>query len=100
MELGEKRKGMNMAYPSASDKDEAPEIIHQTVSLPLKILDGKKVKKGDYICITLEGTITGIHDDEYSSSFTMKAEEGSCEENDESGDEDNGTYLGGKEKEE
>ena len=99
MDLGTKRKGMNMAYPSATKEEGEEEIIHQTVSLPLKLLDGVKVKKGDKICIKLEGTITGIHDDEYSSSFTMKAEEGSCLDNDGDGDDDNGTYLGGEEKE-
>jgi len=101
MKLGEKRKGgMLDAYPSAVKETEAPEIIHQTVSLPLKLLNGKKIKKGDRICIELEGAVTGIHDDEYSSSFTMKAEEGECKSGDdaEEGDEP-GTILGGKSEE-
>lgn len=96
MKLGTKRKGMNMAYPSAVKEDE-DEIIHQTVSLPLKLLDGKKVKKGDRICIELEGEITAIEDNEYSSNFRMKAEEGKCTDNDEDGD--GGTYLGGESEE-
>ena len=50
-------------------KNKEPEIIHQTVSLPMKLLDGEKFKKGERICIKLEGEITAIHDDEYSSEF-------------------------------
>jgi hypothetical protein len=84
---------MEAAYPSATKSDEAPEIIHRTVSLPLKLLGDVKFKKGDRVCIKLEGEITGIHDDEYSSDFQMKAEEGECIENEE-GDGDGGTYLG------
>ena len=45
MDLGTKRKGMNMAYPSAVKEEGEDEIIHQTVSLPLKLLDGVKVKR-------------------------------------------------------
>ena len=40
-----------------------------------------------------------IHDDEYSSDFQMKAEEGECLEQ-EDGEEDGGTYLGKDSKEE
>lgn len=100
MKLGTKRKNLDTMYPSAAKSEDKDEMIHQTVSLPLKLLDGKKVKKGDRICIELEGVITGIHDDEYSSSFSMKAEEGECKDNDGDGDESNGTYLGGKEEKE
>ena len=98
MKLGTKRNGMNMAYPSATKEEGEDEIIHQTVSLPMKLLDGKKVKKGDRVCIELEGTLTGIHDDEYSSNFTMKAEEGECKTGgkDDDGDDEPGTILGGE----
>ena len=101
MQLGQKRKSLESMYPSATKGDEKDEIIHQTVSLPLKILDGKKVKKGDKICIELEGTITGIHDSEYISEFTMKAEEGECKDGgkDDDGDDEAGTILGGESKE-
>lgn len=102
MKLGtklERPTGMEGAYPSSSDEKKEPEIVHKTISLPLKLLEGIKVKKGDRICIKLEGEIVGIHDDEYSSEFQMKAEEGQCLDNDEDGDEENGTYLGGEKEE-
>ena len=57
-----------------------------------------KVKKGDKIKICIEGEITAIEDNEYSSNFRMKAEEGEVLDNDED-DNENGTYLGGEEKE-
>ena len=99
MKLGEKRKGPEEMYPSAVKEDNGvPEVVHKVVSLPIKLLGDTKFKKGDYVCIKLEGTITGIHDDEYSSDFQMKAEEGECIENEEGGDEENGTYLGKDEK--
>ena len=94
MKLGTEIKGANEMYPSAVKSDEKNEVIHQTVSLPLKLLGDVKFKKGDRVCIKLEGEIVGIHDDEYSSNFQMKAEEGECLDNDDSGDDDNGTYLG------
>ena len=99
MKLGTKRKGMNMAYPSATKEEGEDEIIHQTVSLPMKLLDGEKFKKGDRICIKLEGEITAIEDNEYSSNFRMKAEEGECLENDNDGEDEPGTILGGKSEE-
>lgn len=98
MKLGIERKGMEAAYPSATKSDEAPEIIHHTVSLPLKLLGDVKFKKGDRVCIKLEGEITGIHDDEYSSNFNMNAEEGECLDQEDSKN-DNGTYLGKELKE-
>ena len=98
MDLGTKRKGMNMAYPSATKEEGEEEIIHQTVSLPLKLLKDIKVKRGDKIKICIEGEITAIEDNEYSSNFRMKAEEGEVLDNDED-DNENGTYLGGEEKE-
>ena len=95
MELGEKRKGPEEMYPSAVKEDNgAPEIMHKTVSLPLKLLGDTKFKKGDRVCIKLEGEIVGIHDDEYSSDFQMKAEEGECLEQEDGDNEDSGTYLG------
>ena len=100
MKLGEKRKGgMLDAYPSAVKEEGKEEIIHQTVSLPMKLLDGEKFKKGDRICIKLEGEITAIEDNEYSSNFRMKAEEGECLENNNDGEDEPGTILGGKSEE-
>jgi hypothetical protein len=93
IKLGEERKGADAMYPSAVKGDEKTEVYHQTVSLPLKLLGDMKFKKGDRVCIQLEGEITGIHDDEYSSNFQMKAEEGECVDQ-EDGEGDGGTYLG------
>ena len=102
MKLGTKvdrPKGMMGAYPSAVKEETEPEIVHQTISLPMKLLDGEKFKKGDRICIKLEGEITAIEDNEYSSNFRMKAEEGQCLENNNNGEDEPGTILGGKSEE-
>ena len=69
------------------------------ISLPMELLDGEKFKKGDRICIKLEGEITAIEDNEYSSNFRMKAEEGECLENNNDGEDEPGTILGGKSEE-
>lgn len=93
MKLGEKRKEM---YPTAQPDNMPEEVMHKTVNLPLKLLADLKVKKGDKIKICIEGEITGIHDDEYSSDFQMKAEEGEVMEGGKEKEEgeEGGTYLG------
>lgn len=90
MKLGEKRKEM---YPTAQADSMPDEIIHRTISLPLKILGDLKIKKGDKLKICIEGEVSGIHDDEYSSDFQIKAEEGEVMEGGAKAEDEGGTYL-------
>lgn len=76
MDLGEKRENnANKMYPT-SVKEEEDKIEYRTISLPMKLFGDLKIKKGDKVKVTLEGEITGIHDDEYSSCVNIEAKEG------------------------
>lgn len=101
VELGEKIKNnVNDMYPhSVSDKADEEKIQHMPLRLPLKILEDKGIKKGDRICVRIEGEVTEIMDGEYSEHLVMKCEKGEVEDGareEKKEKEEEGTYLGGK----
>jgi antitoxin component of MazEF toxin-antitoxin module len=102
MNLGKKSENnAEKMFPTAVKEHQDTIIIHKEISLPLKLIKGLKLNKGDRVRIEVEGEITAMHDDQYDSSFTMKAEEGEVEsdEDEEKEDEGEDTILGGEEKE-
>lgn len=46
------------------------------ITLPMKILAGKKYNVGDNFKITLSGEISSIFEDQYSSDVTFEVDEG------------------------
>lgn len=101
MKLGKKMENSaDKMFPTAVKEHQEPKIIHKEITLPLELIKGLKLKKGDRVRIEVEGEIIGMRDEEYDSSFTMKAENGEVEsdEDEEKEDEEDGTYLGKDEK--
>lgn len=102
IDLGKKvNNNVNTMYPSSvAEEGQEDKIEHMPISLPLKILEDKGIKKGDRICVKIEGEVTEIMDGEYSEHLVMKCEEGEICESDSEDDEDDkgGTYLGKDEK--
>ena len=83
-------------FPTAVKAHQEPIVIHKEISLPLKLIQGLKLKKGDRVRIEVEGEITAMHDDQYDSSFTMKAENGEVESDEDEAKEGESTILGGE----
>jgi len=100
MNLGKKMENnAEKMFPTAVKEHQEPMIIHKEINLPLKLIQGLKLKKGDRVRIEVEGEITAMHDDQYDSSFTMKAENGEVESDKDEIEEGENTILGSEQKE-
>lgn len=85
IDLGQKPPDYEKLYPS-SNKDKNKKNYNR-ITLPMAILDGKSVKKGDKITICLSCDVTGLRSDEYGNDLTLEVKEGEVE----SGAEDEGS---------
>lgn len=63
---------------------------YSKITLPMSIMDGKKIKKGEKITVCLSGEVTAVRSDEYGDDLTLEIREGEVSEG---GDTDEGSVV-------
>lgn len=87
-DLGRKPPDYEKMYKPANKNEKQ----YSKITLPMSIMDGKKIKKGETLTVCISGEVTAVRSDEYGDDLTLEVREGEIDEGSEKKDDD-GTVI-------
>lgn len=87
-DLGRKPPDYEKMYKTPNKNEKQ----YSKITLPMSIMDGKKIKKGEKLTVCISGEVTAVRSDEYGDDLTLEVKEGEVNEG-ESKEGDEGTVI-------